>query len=246
MGLSSNIIWHQTDFNGLRSILKSKRFLYSYSLESIKGKSDSSHLDLAFPMISFCDIPLSDISEYLGKYGNYTIGMKRSWGKTVGLCPVWYRDKNAISLKTQMDLFRDISSKDPFSLTEEEFVLWQVIANTKNYEGKLIKRKFSSYRFFDEREIRIVPAYNELVSSEVKPFMNKEDYDTYKRNYGNSLISKMWISFEYSDIAYIIYSHQRNSVVKLFKGIDCENIVFLSHKQVKEDIIGMSHSRIID
>lgn len=145
-----------------------------------------------------------------------------------------------------MDLFRNIGSKDPFSLTEEEIVLWQVIANTKNYEGELIKRKFSSYRFFDEREIRIIPAYNELVSSEVKPFMNKEDYDTYKRNYGNSLISKMWISFEYSDIAYIIYSYQRNSVVKLFKGIDCENIVFLSHTQVKKDIIGMSHNKIID
>ena len=244
MGLSSNIIWHQTDFNGLRSILKSKRFLYSYSLESIKWKS--SLLDLAFPMISFCDIPLSDITEYLGKYGNYIIGMKRSWGKTVGMCPVWYRDKDAISLKTQMDLFRNIGSKDPFSLTEEEIVLWQVIANTKNHEGELIKRRFSSYRFFDEREVRLVPAFDELVSSKVNPFMNKKDYDAYKRNFGNSLISKMWISFDYSDIAYIIYSNQRNSVVNLFKGINCENIVFLSHKQVKEDIIGMSHNRIID
>ena len=244
MGLSSNIIWHQTDFNGLRSVLKSKRFLCSYSLESIKWKS--SRLDLAFPMISFCDIPLSDISEYLGKYGNYTIGMKRSWGKTVGLCPVWYRDKDAISLKTQMDLFRNIGSKDPFSLTKEEIVLWQVIANTKNHEGELIKRRFSSYRFFDEREVRLVPSYAELLSSKVKPFMKIEEYDEYKSNYGNSLISNMWANFEYSDIAYIIYSNKRNSVVKLFKGIDCENIVFLSHKQVKEDIIGMSHNRIID
>jgi hypothetical protein len=244
MGLSSNIIWHQTDFNGLRSVLKSKRFLCSYSLESIKWKS--SRLDLAFPMISFCDIPLSDISEYLGKYGNYTIGMKRSWGKTVGLCPVWYRDKDAISLKTQMDLFRNIGSKDPFSLTKEEIVLWQVIANTKNHEGELIKRRFSSYRFFDEREVRLVPSYAELLSSKVKPFMKIEEYDEYKSNYGNSLISNMWANFEYSDIAYIIYSNKRNSVVKLFKGIDCENIVFLSDKQVKEDIIGMSHNRIID
>ena len=244
MGLSSNVIWHQTDFNGLRSILKSKRFLYSYSLESIKWKS--SRLDLAFPMISFCDIALSDITEYLGKYGNYTIGMKRSWGKTVGLCPVWYRDKDAISLKTQMDLFRNIGSKDSFSLTEEEIVLWQVIANTKNHEGELVKRRFSSYRFFDEREVRLVPSFDELISSKVKPFMKKEEYNKYKSCNGNSLISKIWISFDYSDIAYIIYSNKRSSVLGLFKGCESDNIVFLSHKQVKEDIIGMSHNRIID
>ena len=244
MGLSSNIIWHQTDFNGLRSIMKLKRFHYSYSLESIKWKS--SRVDIAFPMISFCDIPLSDITEYLGKYGNYTIGLKRSWGKTVGVCPVWYRDKDTISLKTQMDSFRGIENKDPYSLSEEEIILWQVVANTKNHEGELVKRKFSSYRFFDEREVRLVPTYDELLLSKVKPFMKKEEYDKYKSNYGNSLISNMWADFEYSDIAYIIYSNKRSSVVELFKGCDYDNIVFLSHKQVKEDIIGMSHNRVID
>lgn len=244
MGLSSNVIWHQTDFNGLRSILKLKKFLYSYSLESIKWKS--SRVDIAFPMISFCDIPLSDISEYLDKYGNYTIGLKRTWGKSVGVCPVWYRDREALTLKTQMDSFRIIEKKDPFSLSKYEIALWQVVANTKNYEGELIKRNFSSYRFFDEREVRLVPTYDELILSKIRPFINENEYKNYKSNYGNSLISNMGISFEYTDIAYIIYSNQRSSVVDLFKGCDCNNIVFLSRKQVKEDIIGMSHNRIID
>lgn len=244
MGLSSNIIWHQTDFNGLRAILKSKRFLYSYSLESIMWKSR--RIDIAFPMISFCDIPLSDISEYLGKYGKYTIGLKRSWGKTVGVCPVWYRDKDAISLKTQMDSFSGIKNKKPDTLSKEEIILWQVVANTKNYEGELLKRKFSSYRFFDEREVRLVPTYDELLYLKIKPFLNKEEYDKYKNIYGSSRISNMYVDFEYSDIAYIIYSNKRISVMDLFQEYDYDNIVFLSHKQVKEDIIGMSHNKIID
>lgn len=244
MGLSSNIIWHQTDFNGLRAILKSKRFLYSYSLESIMWKSR--RIDIAFPMISFCDIPLSDISEYLGKYGKYTIGLKRSWGKTVGVCPVWYRDKDAISLKTQMDSFSGIKNKEPNTLSKEEIILWQVVANTKNYEGELLKRKFSSYRFFDEREVRLVPTYDDLSSLKVKPFINKKEYDNYKSVYGSSRILNMGVDFEYSDIAYIIYSNKCSSVVKLLKGYYYDNIVFLSHKQVKEDIIGMSHNRVID
>lgn len=73
-GLSSNIIWHQTKINGTKAILGNRLFKCSYSLEDIHWKS--SHLELAFPMLSFCDIPLSDISEYLGKYGNY------NWNET--------------------------------------------------------------------------------------------------------------------------------------------------------------------
>lgn len=93
MGLSSNVIWHQTTFEGLKAIIKDMRFMCSYSLETIKWKGDC--VDIAFPMISFCDIPLADIQEYLDKYGKYTIGFQRSWGKTVRLSPVWYRDKDA-------------------------------------------------------------------------------------------------------------------------------------------------------
>lgn len=244
MGLSSNIIWHQTDFNRLRSILKSKMFKYSYSLETIMWKS--SKLDIAFPMISFCDIPLSDISEYLGKYGNYTIGLKRAWGKRVGVCPVWYRDKDALTLKKQMDSFRPIANKEPLSLSEADIILWQVVANTKNHEGKLIKRKFASYRFFDEREVRLVPDYNDLVSSAIKPFMSLKEYAEYKSRNGNALIYDRGVEFEYSDIAYIIYSNKRSSVLKLFQGDESNNIVLLSHKQVEKDIIGMNHNKMLD
>ena len=34
MGLSSNILWHQTTLDGLKGILNEQGFFYSYSLES--------------------------------------------------------------------------------------------------------------------------------------------------------------------------------------------------------------------
>lgn len=81
MGLSSNIIWHQGPFNSIFEILRTCNFICSYSIETIKWRRSS--LDVAFPMVSFCNLPISDMKEYLtdnktdiltGKYGECTIG----------------------------------------------------------------------------------------------------------------------------------------------------------------------------
>lgn len=52
MGLSSSILWHQTDKKSLKNILKVRGLFYAYALESIPGVD----LEIAFPMISLCDI----------------------------------------------------------------------------------------------------------------------------------------------------------------------------------------------
>lgn len=55
MGLSSNILWHQTNEKGFYNILKSKMLLYSYSLEKIVPLFRLT--PIAFPMISVSDFP---------------------------------------------------------------------------------------------------------------------------------------------------------------------------------------------
>lgn len=79
MGLSSNILWHQTQKDALKKILKQKCFRYSYSLEHVEAKNDT--LECAFPMLSLCDIPFADIEDYLTKYGGNSIGLSREWGE---------------------------------------------------------------------------------------------------------------------------------------------------------------------
>ena len=46
MGLSSNILWHQTTLDGLKGILNEQGFFYSYSLESV------SYTHLTLPTIA--------------------------------------------------------------------------------------------------------------------------------------------------------------------------------------------------
>lgn len=157
MGLSSNILWHQTTADGLRGILKEKGFFYSYSLETIS--STDIVVNAAFPMISVCDFPLCEIGEYLKRYGGYSIGLSREWGGKNGLSPVWYCEATSSVLKMQLSRFKEVS-KSYFNndIAREDFNRFlHLFSYMKNYEGVLSKKGYKIYRFYDEREFRIVP-----------------------------------------------------------------------------------------
>lgn len=240
MGLSSNIIWHQTNIDGLKAILAERKFKCSYSLEDIHWKS--SHLELAFPMLSFCDIPLSDIDDYLGKYGKYTIGMKRSWGQKHGFTPVWYQNPQSSSLCAVASSHKKLNTK-PFQLDAE--LIWHVLSCVKNYEGRLKKYGFDRYRFYDEREIRYVPSMGSIEVAGISPVLNAKEYGIYKENHnGQSLINNLEVPFDISDVVYMLISspNQENRVRELL-GVNADKVVILSYPQVKEDIIGSWHNR---
>lgn len=86
MGLSSNLLWHQTDRESIELILRTQKLLFSYSRENNLWDNSVT----AYPMISLCDLPFSEMSDYLGKYGDYTLGFSRSWGIENHFNPVWY------------------------------------------------------------------------------------------------------------------------------------------------------------
>lgn len=88
MGLSSNILWHQTNEDSFYKILKSKKLLYSYSLEKIIPSFYFK--PVAFPMISMSDYPVSEIGSNSWAYGDYCIGFRQIWGVKAGFSPVWY------------------------------------------------------------------------------------------------------------------------------------------------------------
>ena len=253
MGLSTNILWHQTHFDGLKAILREKCFKSSYSLETINWRY--SEYKCAFPMISFCDIPFADMYDYLtnangsltGKYGKYTIGMKRAWGLQKGLTPVWYRDKLSSSLLYQKQILSTLESNN--IKTELDCAIyklsWYVLANTKNYEGKLKKYGFNSYRFYNEREFRYVPDYDLIQRYNYSPLMLEDEYRTYKKQHnGQSLINDIRINFSIEDIAYILISNknQIGRVKKLLMG-ENHSIGIFSYDQIVQNIIGINHNR---
>ena len=66
MGLSSNILWHQTNEKGFYEILESKKLRFSNCLERIIPEFKLE--PIAFPMISVSEYPLSEIGN-IGRIG---------------------------------------------------------------------------------------------------------------------------------------------------------------------------------
>ncbi|MBA3071804.1 MAG: hypothetical protein FP829_06570, partial [Nitrospirae bacterium] len=89
--ISTNTVFHFTSWSNLFGILKNN-FLPKYSTETVHLFGATS-VEIAIPMVSFCDIPLSQIKEHVQDYGSYGIGMTKSWAFKNGLNPVIYLKK---------------------------------------------------------------------------------------------------------------------------------------------------------
>ena len=79
MPLTPNTLIHFTDTKDkLKSILQDNfRVFNCKEVVALDVKQATYYA----PMVSFCEIPLSQVKEHLSKYGNYGIGLTREWGK---------------------------------------------------------------------------------------------------------------------------------------------------------------------
>ena len=245
MGLSSNILWHQTNYKGFMAILKSRSLVCSYSLETFL---DGNH-KLAFPMVSLSDIPVADLKEYMNQYGSYLIGFSREWVIKNGFNPVWYCEKDNLALKEhRKQLYRILNQDlDPNLITMLALYYGAFI---KDIEGPIhVKSKditYSNYRFYDEREYRYVPDFNSLLQNSIKPALFENEYDEYKTEHGNGLINHS-VSFTLDDVKMLIVKTDKLAMQlkKLLKDKN-HSIHIFSQKEIKQSIIGIGHQLITE
>ncbi len=97
MQVTSDTLYHfTTSLKKLQSIL-SKKFRLTYCHE--KYILDYETHDSFYPMVSFCDIPLSLAKDQIERYGSYAIGMTKEWGIKNNLNPVVYIEKDSLLAK---------------------------------------------------------------------------------------------------------------------------------------------------
>lgn len=210
MAISTNSVIHYTDrIDHLQGIISSRGFKLKYCSEELYLQSSTQNFDAAFPMISFCDIPLSEIKNHIDTYGAYGIGLTKNWAKSIGLNPVLYIEKQsklALSLDKQGERIYGLmkSNKMDFELTEEFF---DFISYCKNYEGRLVRGKINTdtYRFYDEREWRYIASSEDL--KEEFPVIMGDTYRKDKQAF-NDKIKDCLINFSFSDISYIIVDNE--------------------------------------
>ncbi len=213
--LSSNTFFHFTDsIENLTGIL-SNTFEPRYCLEKTEYLSSKvlKNIEMAYPMVCFCDIPLSKIKKHIGVYGNYGIGLKKSWGQRRNLSPVIYTRKNARTSKNieQMinwsatNLNNVKNEKDLIKLKEfvSDFIMF-----TKPYFGEMFKNgKKIKRRFYDEREWRWIP---KIERKDTYIHLDKEAYFIEDfRNKANRLVALHYkLNFKPDDINYLIIDNE--------------------------------------
>lgn len=220
--------------------LKRKKIKYAYSLERVIAPENDT--EIAFPMISMCNLPLSEFSGYISKYGGYSLGLSQQWGKANGFTSVWYCDDTS---KIRKSLVDDLKKKDKTG--EINALLVKVYSYIKLTEDQMPKRNYLNYRFADEREVRLVPSSDELNKIGSQALLVKQAYEMYKAEHGNPTIN-LDVAFDLSDLRYLIVptAAEAKKVSDFFyqKGITLL-IPILTHQQILEDFIGKDHNKLI-
>ncbi len=253
MSLSSNTLIHFTSSaENLKGILSSN-FKLSYCKECsvIGGKESTFYV----PMVSFCDIPLSQIKKHIIKYGEYGIGMTRDWARRKGLNPVLYMDKSSQlskSYRTALKYFTSAAvAKETTEKLEDDhknavIALADILGYVKNYENNLVRGGDTQpeYRFSDEREWRYVP---ESRSGQLWLIPGKTYDNPGQKDKAQSLAQEHLLEFEPNDIKYIIIkddSEIRDFIVHLrhakrkYAHEDVERLTtrILTAQQIREDV----------
>jgi hypothetical protein len=211
MPISSQSLFHFTNsLDAVEGILR-EGFKVGYCREEheIDGVRTLCHV----PMVSFCEIPLSQVKDHIFKYGRYGIGLSRAWAKSKGLNPVIYLQQDSYLsgyLREAAHFFLIQSRENAGQITEQHLsalkALGQILAYTKNYEGSLHRKNETrkNYRFSDEREWRFVPT-----SERILTMMSEE---TFNSDIGQRLKHTITEGFRMpvqpSDISYILVSQE--------------------------------------
>ncbi|MDD2828347.1 MAG: abortive infection system antitoxin AbiGi family protein [Sulfuricurvum sp.] len=210
MGLSSNSIIHFTSTkDSLKGIL-SNDFHVKYCIEDvILGDKNTTYIA---PMVSFCDIPLSEVKNHIENYGSYGIGLSKEWAIKQRLNPVVYVEKKSFFSESLLELFR--STYDAQMHETKATHGLQVFSHIKNYESDLFRKNKEpkrNYRFSDEREWRYIPSYSDAFDDEEKRFSfpSKKEFQTPEQKaYYNDRIKHLKLMFEPNDIKYIIINDE--------------------------------------
>ena len=203
MAISSNTLFHFTSKEKLFGILEDE-FQPKYCLETF-GVGDS-QMEAAIPMVSFCDIPLSQIKNHIKIYGKYGLGMTKSWAKGKKLNPVLYLREGSMLAKhiESISNYFIENSTDNDKIKDLTGALIDMLRYIKPYSGNFYRPggNIPDVKFYDEREWRYVPKTDKYGC---KYILKKDDFlDENKRIYANDSLCAATLSFEPRDIRYII------------------------------------------
>ncbi len=207
--VSANTLFHFTNkADHLVSILRHE-FRPHYCLEDLRvfGHSEKEYLELAIPLVSFCDLPLMQIKRHLSFYGSYGIGLSKVWGIKNRVCPVLYTYPDSPVGDAISKLLENYEPEgiDPDVRNVFKRSLNLLPCYVKPYEGNLWRdgAYIRGVKFYIEREWRYIPTTND--ASTLSPLDKAEFMNDVERAHQNSKVFDGFrLSFHPKDIRYIV------------------------------------------
>ena len=208
--LSPDSLFHFTPCRkNIVGILKNTfypRYCYEEFDLTDKSKDRYTYIGDAFPMVCFCDIPLSQLMSHIETYGRYGFGMTKEWGIRSGLNPVIYYNKNSHMANAIDELAQSLKGSSRKVIEELAVVLMYL----KPYEGILYRGgrvTKKDVRFYDEHEWRYVPDIRVMHDKKLELVLLEEIYlQPRKLKAANKKLERdeTRLSFTADDIKYII------------------------------------------
>lgn len=154
---------------------------------------------VAYPMVCFCDIPLSRINEHTTFYGSYGIGLSKEWGLKNNLSPVSYCNGGNFLADVSDYLVHEIVKKETAKQKKKrEIAFWKLVKNVKQLKGNMVvSGSMVAKDFYQESEWRYTPSEDIDVTVLFQDAFDKE------KDAKNREIEKHKLQFSPTDIKYI-------------------------------------------
>lgn len=202
----SNTLFHFTkEIKTLKLILASG-FWPKYCLEDVSWLRYEEFSYVAYPMVCFCDIPLSRITEHLNFYGGFGLGLTRHWAETHGLNPVFYvaRDNSVLSSFREFNRLADVIGDDALTNNLKN-TLRHLLTYTKPTIGKMSTIAGEKEKeFYQESEWRYVLKHDDIDAYLTKSKFDDSDLLSQRNSVSHD---KYMLKVAPSDIRYIFVHH---------------------------------------
>jgi hypothetical protein len=204
----SHTLFHFTkSVETLESIL-AKGFWPKYCQEDFDWYNPETGL-ISYPMVCFCDIPLTRIDAHVKSYGSYGLGLTKQWAMSNKLSPVIYISKNTIASKALTRMLHKIPRPPLECYTGSAEDINSIISYIKPIEGncKVDGQTFKK-EFYQENEWR----YTANVEGILPPWISKEDHSSQEllSSYNGLAAAVSPLQFTAKDIRYIFVKRDKD------------------------------------
>lgn len=201
---SASFFHFTKDINSLKKILKTKCFYPNYCLEDVTWYKFKEKV--AYPMVCFCDIPLSRIDAHIKDYSSVGIGLSKKWGLKKNLNPIVYCPKGSLIIKVAKFLDEQINWQEKEKSNQKEIIrqflrlakLIKPLKGTIQIKSRRKNRTIENKDFYQESEWRYTPEelITQYISGDDNEFAAK--LDEY-----NSKAKEYKLEFAPEDVKYI-------------------------------------------